>query len=166
MQITQLNVITEIPLDFLQKYQTVPRPNRRATVSFGMQLISVGCILLKKSQRGPCQPSRFLPASPAFYAKCPSKNILQVGSSGIYITTFWRCTLKFTKIPSRYEQNPADHDVLDIIKHSPYTDEEKLMADLTIKQNDFAILCLNCQSLSAKIDGLKIILKTLKIAAK
>ena len=27
------------------------------------------------------QPSRFLPASPAFYAKCPSKNILQVGRS-------------------------------------------------------------------------------------
>ena len=66
MQITQLNVITEIPFDFSQKYQTLPRPNRRATVYFGTQLISVGCILLKKSQCGPCQPSRFLPASPAF----------------------------------------------------------------------------------------------------
>ena len=43
MQITQLNVITEIPFDFSQKYQTVPRPNRRGT-----QMISVGCILLKK----------------------------------------------------------------------------------------------------------------------
>ena len=39
---------TEIPFDFSQKYQTVPRPNRRATVYFGTQLISVGCILLKK----------------------------------------------------------------------------------------------------------------------
>ena len=29
MQITQLNEITEIPFDFSQKYQTVPRPNRR-----------------------------------------------------------------------------------------------------------------------------------------
>ena len=48
MQITQLNVITEIPFDFSQKYQTVPRPNRRATVNFGTQLISVGCILLNK----------------------------------------------------------------------------------------------------------------------
>ena len=56
------------------------------------------------------------------------------------------------------EQNPADHDVLDIIKHSPYTDEENIMADLTIKHNDFTILSLNCQILSAKIDGLKIIL--------
>ena len=64
---TQLNVIPEIPFDFSQKYQTVPRPNRRATVYLGTQLISVGCILLKKSQCGPCQPSRFLPASPAFF---------------------------------------------------------------------------------------------------
>ena len=48
MQITQLNVITEIPFDFSQKYQTLPRPNRRATVYFGTQLISAGCILLKK----------------------------------------------------------------------------------------------------------------------
>ena len=48
MQITQLNVISEIPFDLSQKYQTVPRPNRRATVYFGTQLISVGCILLKK----------------------------------------------------------------------------------------------------------------------
>ena len=48
------------------------------------------------------------------------------------------------------EHNPADHDVLDIITHSPYTDEETLTADLTIKQNGFTILSLNCQSLSAK----------------
>ena len=36
------------------------------------------------------------------------------------------------------------------------------MADLTIKQNDFTILSLNCQSISAKIDGLKILLKNVK----
>ena len=30
------------------------------------------------------------------------------------------------------EQNPADPDVLDIIKHSPYTDEEKW---LTLQYN-------------------------------
>ena len=85
MQITQLNVITEIPFDFSQKYQTVPRPNRRATVNFGTQLISVGCIglLLKKSQCGPCQPSAFCRQVPLFYAKCPSKNILQVGRSAL-----------------------------------------------------------------------------------
>ena len=46
------------------------------------------------------------------------------------------------------EHNPADHDVLDIITHSPYTEEENLMADLTIKHNDFTILSLNCQSFS------------------
>ena len=38
----------EIPFDFSQKYQTLPRPNRRATVYFATQLISVCCILLKK----------------------------------------------------------------------------------------------------------------------
>ena len=41
-----MNVITEIPFDFSQKDQTVeglPRPNRRATVYFGTQLIYVGC---------------------------------------------------------------------------------------------------------------------------
>ena len=64
------------------------------------------------------------------------------------------------------EHNPADHDVLDIITHSPYTDEEKLTADLTIKQNDFTILSLNCQSLSAKIDGLKILLKDVENSCK
>ena len=51
---------------FLAKILNGTRPNRRATVYFGTQLISVGCILLKKSQCGPCQPSRILPASPVF----------------------------------------------------------------------------------------------------
>ena len=83
---------------FLAKIPTVPRPNRRATVYFGTQLISVGCILLKKSQCGPYQPSRFLSASPAFfYAKCPSKNILQVGRS--VIEAF---TLGLTPIHAQY----------------------------------------------------------------
>ena len=43
--------IMEMPrflLDFSQKYQMVPRMNRRAAVYFGTQLISGGCILLKK----------------------------------------------------------------------------------------------------------------------
>ena len=77
MQITQLNVIAEIPFDFSQKYQTATRPNRRSTVYFGKQMISVICILLKKSQCGPFQ----VPTVPLFYAKCPSKSILQVGRS-------------------------------------------------------------------------------------
>ena len=34
---------------FLAKIPNGPRPNRRATVYFGTQLISVGCILLKKN---------------------------------------------------------------------------------------------------------------------
>ena len=96
MQITQSNVIiTEIPFDFSQKYQTVPRPNRRATVYFGTQLISVGCILLHtKTQCGPCQPPAFCRQVPLFYAKCPSKNILQVGRSG-------HCRIRKPSIVSR-----------------------------------------------------------------
>ena len=81
MQIIQFNVIAEIPFDFSQKYQTVPRPNRRATVYFGTQLISVGCILLKNLNVGPANRPAFCRQVPLFYAKCPSKNILQVGRS-------------------------------------------------------------------------------------
>ena len=86
MQITQLNVITEMPFDFSQKYQTVPRPNRRATVYFGTQLISVVCILLKKNLNvGPANRPAFCRQVPLFYAKCPSENILQVGRSGSHL---------------------------------------------------------------------------------
>ena len=81
MQIIQFNVITEIPFDFSQKYQTVPRPNRSATVYFGMQLIYVGCILLKNLNVGPANRPAFCRQVPLFYAKCPSNNILQVGRS-------------------------------------------------------------------------------------
>ena len=84
MQITQLNVITEIPFDFSQKYQTVPRPNRRATVYFGTQLISVGCLgptSKKKLNVGPANRPAFCRQVPLFYAKCPSKNFLHVGRS-------------------------------------------------------------------------------------
>ena len=75
-----LNVITEIPFDFSQKDQTVPRPNRRSTVYFGTQLISVGSILLIFFLNvGPANRPAFFRQVPLFfYAKCPSKNILQV----------------------------------------------------------------------------------------
>ena len=78
MQITQLNVITEIPFDFSQKYQTVPRPNRRATVYFGTQNLNVG----------PANRPAFFRQVLLFYAKYPSKDILQVGRSetDIYIS--------------------------------------------------------------------------------
>ena len=76
----------EIPFDFSQKYQTVPRPNRRATVYFGTQLISVGCRPIGPTSKKismwalPTVPL-FAGKSRFFYAKCPSKNILQVGRS-------------------------------------------------------------------------------------
>ena len=53
------------------RYKTVPRPNRRATVYFGTQLISVGCIgpTSKKYQCGPCQPSRFFSGKSRFFTR-------------------------------------------------------------------------------------------------
>ena len=57
----------------------------------------------------------------------------------IHITTFWSpvyTTIHLKYIIADDEHTPADHDVLDIITHSPYTDEDKLTADLTIKHND------------------------------
>ena len=68
----------------------IPRPNRRATVYFGTQLISVGCILQKKSQLGPANHHAFCRQVPLFYAKCPSKNILQVGRSANILSTHQR----------------------------------------------------------------------------
>ena len=69
MQITQLNVNNcnyGNSVRFLAKIPNSTAAERRATVYIGTQLIPVGCIRQKKSQCGPCQPSRFLPASPAF----------------------------------------------------------------------------------------------------
>ena len=65
--------------------KTGPRPNRRATVYFGMQLISARSILLNKISMWALSTvplfagkSRFF-----FYPKCPSKNIIQVGRSAM-----------------------------------------------------------------------------------
>ena len=66
---------------FLAKIPNGTRPNRRATVYFGTQLISVGFILLKNLNVGPANRPAFCRQVPLFYAKCPSKNILQVGRS-------------------------------------------------------------------------------------
>ena len=80
----------EVGFDFSQKYQTVPRPNRRATVYFGTQLISVGCILLKNLNVGPANRPAFCRQVPLFfYEKCPSKNILQVGRSATESVGDW-----------------------------------------------------------------------------
>ena len=46
-----------------------------------VELISGGCILLKNLNVGPANRPAFCRQVPLFYAKCPSKNILQVGRS-------------------------------------------------------------------------------------
>ena len=83
MQITQLNVglITDIPFHFSQKYQTVPRPNRRACYSVCWNAIDFCRLYTSKENLnvGPANRPAFCRQVPRFYAKCPSKNILQVG---------------------------------------------------------------------------------------
>ena len=84
-----IKVITEIPFDLSQKYETVglPRPNRRATVYFGTQLISVGCILLKKNLNvGAANRPAFRRQVPLFYAKCPSKTFSRLAGLPLFET--------------------------------------------------------------------------------
>ena len=49
----------------------------------------------------------------------------------------------------------------EILKHSPYFTDEGLINELTTKTENFTILSLNCQSLNAKIDNLKILVHKL-----
>ena len=51
--------------------------------------------------------------------------------------------------------------MLDVLQLSPYTDEYSLTSVIKFKQHDFKIITLNCQSLSAKIDNLKILMHNL-----
>ena len=50
---------------------------------------------------------------------------------------------------------------VDIINQSHYLVEENINMGLNIKKNDFTILSLNCQSISAKFDNLKIFFENL-----
>ena len=55
-------------------------------------------------------------------------------------------------------QNIADNGVFDSIKQTKYIDNEDVEEVLNINENDFIILSLNCQSRSAKIDSLKVLI--------
>ena len=54
-----------------------------------------------------------------------------------------------------------EQGMLDVLQLSPYTDEYSLTSVIKFKQHDFKIISLNCQSLSAKIDNLKILIHNL-----
>ena len=54
-----------------------------------------------------------------------------------------------------------EQGMLDVLQLSPYTDEYSLTSVIKFKQHDFKIISLNCQSLSAKIDNLKILMHNL-----
>ena len=47
---------------------------------------------------------------------------------------------------------------MDIIGHSAYYDNDKLINEMTNKRNSYKIISLNCQSINAKIDNLKLVL--------
>ena len=55
-------------------------------------------------------------------------------------------------------QNVADNGVFYSIKQSIYIDDEDVEEVLNIKEKYVVILSLNCQSLSAKIDNLKVLI--------
>ena len=80
-------LITEIPFDFSQKYQTGPRPNRRRAYCVFWNAIDLCRIYTSKKNlnMGPVNRPAFCRQVPLFYAKCPSKNIngIQVGRSAM-----------------------------------------------------------------------------------
>ena len=59
------------------------------------------------------------------------------------------------------EHSHLEQGMLDVLQLSPYTDEYSLTSVIKFKQHDFKIISLNCQSLSAKIDNLKILMHNL-----
>ena len=59
------------------------------------------------------------------------------------------------------EHSHLEQGMLDVLQLSPYTDEYSLTSVIKFKRHDFKIISLNCQSLSAKIDNLKILMHNL-----
>ena len=59
------------------------------------------------------------------------------------------------------EHSHLEQGMLDVLQMSPYTDEYSLTSVIKFKQHDFKIISLNCQSLSAKIENLKIVMHNL-----
>ena len=54
--------------------------------------------------------------------------------------------------------NTEDSDELNIIRHSPYFSDDDLLQSSTCHKNGLSILSLNCQSLHAKFDYIKLLI--------
>ena len=54
--------------------------------------------------------------------------------------------------------NTDDSDELNIIRHSPYFSDDDLLQSFTCYKNGLSILGLNCQSLHAKFDYIKLLI--------
>ena len=60
-----------------------------------------------------------------------------------------------TQLVNQIQDNDGE---MDIIGHSAYYDNDKLINEMTNKRNSYKIISLNCQSINAKIDNLKLVL--------
>ena len=58
--------------------------------------------------------------------------------------------------------NTEDTDELNVIRHSPYISDDELIQSRLHNTNGLSILSLNCQSLQAKFDYIKVLLKVLQ----
>ena len=56
-----------------------------------------------------------------------------------------------------FRLNSSDTDELNIIQHSPYMSDEELIQSRILVMNRLNILSLNCQSLHAKFDYIKLL---------
>lgn len=60
------------------------------------------------------------------------------------------------------ERDDADEEAPSLLQNSPYYDENGLIEILKSKQNIFSLITLNCQSLNAKYDQIKLFIELLK----
>ena len=66
--------------------------------------------------------------------------------------------LSLIDVIDRYPDESNNNESPVIYKHSPYCDDNSLINIIQSKKDTFTILSLNCQSLHAKFDLLKIYL--------
>ncbi len=64
---------------------------------------------------------------------------------------------------SNSEENVEEINTPQLIIHSPYYDWDTLIATLVQKKKEFSIFSTNIQSIHAKIDEIRIIIKQLKL---
>ena len=59
--------------------------------------------------------------------------------------------------------NTDDNEELNVIRHSPYISDDQLLQYRSITQNGLSVFSLNCQSLHAKFDYIKLLIETFQL---